>query len=164
MADFFHELFNNEPLITAIIAWGIAALLKLLIEAIKSKQWDWERLLGPGGMPSTHTTPVVAGAASVGLVEGFDSSWFAIATILTFVVAYDAAGIRRHSGEQAKAITKLVEDLTKIGSYKDQSMADVWKRWDINELETLIAVGIVLGICTALIIHLKFAHIFPIIS
>ena len=75
MADFFLKVLKNEPLMTALIAWAVAALLKVLIEAIRSRKFDWERLLGPGGMPSTHTTPIVACATSIGLVADFNSSF-----------------------------------------------------------------------------------------
>jgi len=167
MADFFMQLLKNEPLVTALIAWGVAALLKVLIEAVKSRQIDWERLLGPGGMPSTHTTPVIACATSIGLIAGFGSTLFALAAVLCFVVAYDAAGIRRHAGDQAKAINSLIQDLTKVKPYKGQDLPDFFKRWNIEELETLlghnpleVAVGIILGIFTALLIHMKFGYLF----
>jgi len=167
MADFFSSLFHNEPLIAAGISWVVAAFLKFLIVGIASRRFDWERLLGTGGMPSTHTTPVVACATSVGLVAGFDSPLFAIGVVLSVVVAYDAAGVRRHTGEQARAINNLIEDLTRVGPYKGQSMADFFKRWNIRELQTLVGhnpievfVGVILGILTALVVHYKFGHLF----
>jgi len=167
MTNFFLTLLSNEPLVTGIIAWGVAALLKVTIEAIKSRQWDWERVLGPGGMPSTHTTPIVACATSIGFVAGFETPIFALATVLCFVVAYDAAGIRRHAGDQAKAITNLINDLTKVKPYKGQNAPDFFKRWNLEELETLlghnpleVAVGIFLGIITSVVIHYKFGYLF----
>ncbi len=167
MRDFFIALINNQPLVSAFISWGVAALFKVLIEAVRSRRLDWERLLGPGGMPSTHTTPVVACATSIGLVVGFESPVFAIAVVITFVVAYDAAGIRRHAGEQARAINNLIQDLTKVGPYKDQNISDFFKRWNVGELETLLGhnpievfVGLLLGIVTACIIHYQFGYLF----
>jgi len=167
MTDFFSALFHNQPLVSAVIGWGLAALIKFLLVAITSRRYDWERLLGPGGMPSTHTTPVVACTTSIGLVAGFNSPVFALAGVITFVVAYDAAGIRRHAGEQARAITNLIRDLTKLGPYKDQTIADFFKRWNVKELETLLGhnpievfMGVILGIACALIIHYGFGHLF----
>jgi acid phosphatase family membrane protein YuiD len=152
---------------TAIIAWGLASFAKLVIMAIISHRIDWERLLGTGGMPSTHTTPVVACATSIGLVLGFDSPLFALATVFSVVVAYDATGIRRHAGEQAKAINSLVSDLFGGFINKDQKPADFFKRWNLPEMKTLlghnpaeVAVGILLGMLTAIIIHFEFGHLF----
>lgn len=167
MTDFFMALFRNECFVTAVLAWVVAAFAKVLIEAVKSKQWDWERLLGPGGMPSTHTTPVIAVSASIGLVTGFDTPLFAISSVFCFIVAYDAAGIRRHSGEQAKAINNLIEDMSKVKPYKGQDTKDFLKRWNLEELETLlghnpfeVAVGVALGIATTLVMHFQFGHLF----
>jgi acid phosphatase family membrane protein YuiD len=160
-------ILRNEPLIAAAVGWAIAAFLKLLIIAVTSRRFDWERFLGAGGMPSTHTTPVVACTTGIGLVAGFDSSIFALALVITVVVAYDAAGIRRHAGEQARAITSLINDLTGVAPFKGQSLADFFKRWKLAELQTLLGhnpleviVGVVLGILTALLVHFRFGHLF----
>jgi acid phosphatase family membrane protein YuiD len=169
MAEFFQGAFwRNEPLITAGIGWLIAAFLKLIIVAVTSRRFDWERLLGTGGMPSTHTTPVVACTTSIGLVAGFDTSVFALATVITFIVAYDATGIRRHAGEQARAINSLINDLAKVGPYKGQNIADFFKRWNLTQLQTLlghnpfeVVVGVLLGIMTALLVHFNYGHLFP---
>lgn len=165
--NFFIELFRNEPLMTAAIAWGLAALLKFLIVIILTGKVDWERLLGTGGMPSTHTTPVVACTMSLGLVEGFDSGLFGLGVVLSFIVAYDAAGIRRHAGEQAKAINSLIHDVFTGELFKGQKPADFFKRWKLEELETLlghnpadVAVGIAVGIIVALLVHFNFGHLF----
>jgi acid phosphatase family membrane protein YuiD len=168
MIDFITALFRNEPLVTAGISWCLAALLKFLLVAITSRKLDWERLLGTGGMPSTHTTPVIACTASIGLVVGFDSPLFAVAVAFSIVVAYDAAGVRRHTGQQAKAINNLITDLTKHGPYKGQELADFFKRWNLKELQTLVGhnpievfVGVILGILTALVVHIEYGHLFP---
>jgi acid phosphatase family membrane protein YuiD len=168
MAEFFQtSIWRNEPLITAGIGWLLAAFLKFLIVAITSRRFDWERLLGTGGMPSTHTTPVVACTTSIGLVAGFDTAVFALATVITIIVSYDATGIRRHAGEQARAINSLINDLTKVGPYKGQNIADFFKRWNLTELQTLLGhnpfevfIGVLLGIMTALVVHFNYGHLF----
>lgn len=164
---FIHQMLMNEPLVTAVAAWFIAACLKFIIEIISARRIDWERLLGTGGMPSTHTTPVVACATSIGLVLGFDSAVFAVAAVLAVVVSYDAAGIRRHAGEQAKAINSLIHDLFSGEFVKGQKPADFFKRWNLAEMKTLlghnpeeVVVGIALGITVALVVHYRFGHMF----
>lgn len=167
MADLFSQFINNEPMMTALIAWALAALLKFLIVAIQTGKLDWERILGPGGMPSTHTTPVIACATSIGLVAGFHTPVFAFAAILCFVVSYDAAGIRRQAGAQAQAINNLIKDLTKLETFKGQNLESFFKRWNVAELKTLLGhnpievwVGILLGILSAVVVHNNFGHMF----
>jgi uncharacterized protein len=161
------QLFQNEPLVAAAVGWFMAALLKFLIVLFSAKRIDWERFLGTGGMPSTHTTPVVACTTSIGLVLGFNSAVFAIAAVLSVVVSYDAAGIRRHAGEQAKAINSLIADLIKGGIFKGERQADFFKRWNLAEMKTLlghnpaeVAVGVALGIMAALAVHYQIGHLF----
>jgi len=167
MGKAFHEFVHNEPLMTAGIAWVVAASLKFITELIRTRRIDWERLVGTGGMPSTHTTPVVACALSLGLVAGFDSPVFAIALILAIVVAYDASGIRRHAGEQAKAINSLIQDLFGGMFHKEYKPADFFKRWDLKEMQTLLGhepievfAGVVVGIITALVVHFRYGYLF----
>lgn len=165
--NFFYEFFHNEILMTAVISWLIAAFLKVIILLIISGRFDWERLLGTGGMPSTHTTPVTACATSAGLVTGFDSPIFAVALILAVVVAYDAAGIRRHAGSQARAINNLITELTDGGLFKSKNPADFFTKWNMKELQTLLGhnplevfVGVIIGIMVAVIVHSRFSYIF----
>jgi len=124
-------------------------------------------MLGTGGMPSTHTTPVVACATSIGLVAGFNTPVFALAVVIAVIVSYDATGIRRHAGEQARAINSLINDLARVGPYKGQNIADFFKRWNLAELQTLLGhnpfevfVGVLLGILTALIVHFRYGELF----
>lgn len=167
--NLFRELFVNEPLISALVGWALAAFLKFLIVVVTLRRVDWERLLGTGGMPSTHTTPVVACTTSIGLVMGFNSPIFALAVVLSIIVSYDAAGIRRHAGEQARAINSLISDIFEGGMFKGQKSSDFLNRWKLAELKTLlghnpaeVVVGVALGIMTALMMHFQFGHLFPI--
>jgi hypothetical protein len=167
--SFIRELLGNEPLVSAVVAWGLAAFLKFLIVVVTLRRVDYERLLGTGGMPSTHTTPVWACTTSIGLVLGFNSPVLALAVVLSMVISYDAAGIRRHAGEQARAINSLISDIFEGGMFKGQKAADFLGRWKLAELKTLlghnpaeVVVGVALGIMTALAIHFEFGHLFPI--
>lgn len=94
-------------------AWVIAQLTKTVIVAVKEKRVNFHRLVGTGGMPSSHTTFVTALATGVGLTEGFDTSIFALAAAFALVVMYDAAGVRRAAGKQAKVLNRIVNDIYK---------------------------------------------------
>ncbi|KAH0467034.1 hypothetical protein IEQ34_004272 [Dendrobium chrysotoxum] len=83
----------------------------LLKKRFKEKRWDSRRLLGSGGMPSSHSATVVALATAIGLQEGTAGSSFALAIVLASVVMYDASGIRLHAGRQAELLNQIVCEL-----------------------------------------------------
>jgi len=108
------ELFFFNPiLLAAIIAWLIAQTLKVLIEFILLKRWNWALVFQAGGMPSSHSAMVSASALSTGLLFGFDQAIFALAAILAMIVIYDATGVRRESGKQAVLINSIIEEISK---------------------------------------------------
>lgn len=104
------EIINNQALITAVIAWFIAQLIKVILTLVTSKKMDFSRFVGSGGMPSSHSSFITALTVSVGFCEGFESSLFAICACLALVVMYDAAGVRRSAGEQAKILNKIIAE------------------------------------------------------
>ena len=97
----------NVILLIALISWGTAQILKTLIHFIKTKNFKAERLTGAGGMPSAHSATVCATAITTCRVCGICSPEFALAMILAMVVMYDAMGVRRSAGLQAKEINRL---------------------------------------------------------
>ena len=60
-------------------------------------------------MPSSHSAVVAGIATLIGKYEGVDSPIFALSFIVAFVVMYDACGVRRAAGKQAKLLNKLIE-------------------------------------------------------
>ncbi len=106
-------LLYNPVLLSALSAWAIAQTLKVLMELIILKKWNWALLFSAGGMPSSHSAMVSATALSSGLILGFDSAVFAISTVLAMIVIYDATGVRREAGRQAVLINNMIEELSK---------------------------------------------------
>ncbi len=106
-------LLFNPILLAALTAWFIAQILKVLIEFILLKRWNWALLFQAGGMPSSHSAMVSAMALSIGLYMGFDLPVFAVASILAMIVIYDATGIRREAGRQAVLINTIIEEIAK---------------------------------------------------
>ncbi|MBO5930062.1 MAG: divergent PAP2 family protein [Clostridia bacterium] len=104
------DFFGNEILITAVVAWFVAQVIKFFTVLIEEKRINFERLVGSGGMPSSHASFVTALTTSVGLNVGFSSPLFAVCFVFSFVVMYDASGVRRAAGKQAELLNKLVEN------------------------------------------------------
>ena len=103
-------LLNNYCLIIAATAWLVAGVLKVIIEFIVHRTISLMRILGAGGMPSSHTATVVALTIALGFRNGIDSSIFALAVIFTIIVIHDAVGVRQETGKQAKVLNQMIFD------------------------------------------------------
>ena len=103
------EIVTNKCVYVPILLWFVVQVFKFLTELIINKRLNIKRLVGAGGMPSSHSTIVCALAVLIGREYGFDSGNFGIALIMAFVVMYDAAGVRRAAGKQARILNKILE-------------------------------------------------------
>ena len=115
MANFFYELFSNEIVMCTVSAWVTAQLLKTLIYTITYKEFNKERLLGDGGMPSSHSATVMSLVTIVGFTYGVSGYEFAMAGILALITMHDAMGVRRETGKQAVVIKNLAELFEEMG-------------------------------------------------
>lgn len=104
--NFFEEY---KYIIVPIAIWFGIQLFKLIYDLVTTKQFNFRRIMGAGGMPSSHSAVVTSLATLIGKYEGFETSLFAIALIFACVVMYDAAGVRRAAGKQAKLLNKIVQ-------------------------------------------------------
>ena len=96
-------MLGNQLLMSAVTGWVVAQFLKTLIDFALNKNFNAERLVGSGGMPSSHSATVcgLTTAACSNTVPGPLS--FAVSFVLSMIVMYDAIGVRRETGKQAKA-------------------------------------------------------------
>ncbi len=98
-------------LVIPLVSWTIAQVMKVTLESIKVRRINLRGLAETGGMPSSHSAIVAGLTTAVGRFDGLNSAAFAVALIFTFVVMYDATGVRRAAGRQAAVLNRLVEDL-----------------------------------------------------
>ena len=103
------SIWRNQCLWIPIITWFIVQSIKIIVELLKDKKINIRRLWGSGGMPSSHSAFVCSLATSIGLTEGFDSGAFAVAISFACVVMYDASGVRRAAGKQARILNQIIE-------------------------------------------------------
>lgn len=143
---FFYDLMKNKVLICAIVGWMAAQFLKVVYILIREKRFDIKRFVGTGGMPSSHSAFVSSMATAVGFVDGFSSAEFAMAFVVAFVVMYDASGIRKAAGEQAKVINDLQEMIFEN--------APVYLKELLGHTRLEVVIGCVLGIAVSLIMFM----------
>jgi hypothetical protein len=101
---------GNHVVNVSVITFFVAQILKVLVDLIVYRKMDFTRLLGSGGMPSSHSATVCAMSASVWKSYGLDSGLFAIAAVMAVVVMFDASNVRRATGEQAKILNYIMEN------------------------------------------------------
>ena len=106
--DLLRIIINNSIISAAVIAWFTAQLLKMLFALVLTGRFSLERLIGSGGMPSSHSAFVCAAVVVMGRTVGVASPLFGLTFCFAAVVIYDAMGVRRAAGEQAKVLNRMI--------------------------------------------------------
>lgn len=140
-------LLRNHALMAALLAWLIAQILKVVLVFWGEKRLDLSRMVGSGGMPSSHSALIVAMATSVGKHEGLSSTAFAIAAAVALVVMYDAANVRREAGRQAELLNRIVLDL-----YRDNHLDQEKLKELLGHTPIEVAAGALLGLAVGLLV------------
>ena len=149
---FFTDLLNNTVLIAAVLGWSIAQILKTLIHLYLNRRFVAERLVGSGGMPSSHSATVCSLATASCIRHGGGSFEFAISLILALIVMYDAMGVRRETGIQAKILNDMLKVFEDMGR-EELSTYDKLKEF-VGHTPLQVLVGAILGIMIALLVCL----------
>jgi uncharacterized protein len=138
------EIFANRILIAGLIGWSVAQIVKVPLDYLANRRWDWALLLRAGGMPSSHSALVAGVAHSTGLFMGFDSPIFALAFVIAMIVIYDATGIRRQAGKHAEIINAMIRDLTHGHPLREEQLREVLGHTPLEAIG-----GTILGLITA---------------
>lgn len=147
------SFLDNTILICAIAGWLSAQIIKTILYAVTSKTFRGERLFGAGGMPSSHSATVCALSTAALIEYGVGSFPFAICVVVAFITMYDAMGVRRETGNQAKVINDMMETFKRMS---DESLSDDEKLKElIGHTPLQVLVGAALGIVIALLICLS---------
>jgi acid phosphatase family membrane protein YuiD len=134
-------------LLAPIVAWSICQVAKVTLVSIRQRRLNLRALADTGGMPSSHSAIVMGLTAAIGKYSGVSSAPFAIALIFSFVVMYDAAGLRRAAGRQAEVLNRLVEDLVHMRGVQEQRLREL-----LGHTPVEVLVGAVIGIAVGLLL------------
>lgn len=133
-------------LLPPLLAWTIAQVTKVVLTSIKQRKLNLRVLAEMGGMPSSHAALVMALTAAVGRIDGLSSVAFAIALIFSFVVMYDAQGVRRAAGRQAAVLNRLIEDMFAMRGIQETRLREL-----LGHTPFEVLVGAALGVVVGLI-------------
>ena len=141
------KAITNKYLYLPFLVWFCIQTFKVIYDLVTTKKFNFKRIIGAGGMPSSHSAVVTCLATLIGKSEGVDSIMFAMATIFAMVVMYDAAGVRRAAGKQARLLNKIVETPGLTNLQVQERLVEV-----LGHTPLQVIVGAIIGIVVGLIV------------
>ena len=148
MNNFSNLIFSNNVFWTVAAAWLTASLLKVVFYSVQKKEINFRRLIGNGGMPSTHSASVVSLASAVGFTEGWSSTALAISLVLAIIVMIDASGVRLAASKHAKALNEITEEVFKDGQFHYEKFNEL-----LGHTPTQVFVGGLIGAFVSLVFY-----------
>lgn len=150
---FWQEISSNQVLVSAVVGWVTAQVLKTIIDFALNKSFSAERLVGSGGMPSSHSATVCALVVSSSLCYGVGSFEFSVSFVLASIVMYDAIGVRQETGKQAKLLNIIMEqNILKLDNHEFQKRLKEF----VGHTPLQVFAGAVLGISLAYMVNLFY--------
>ncbi|MBI4313208.1 MAG: divergent PAP2 family protein [Candidatus Omnitrophica bacterium] len=145
MKHLIQQLLNNRVLCATLLGWLVAQSLKVLLGVVREKRFNFRWFVGTGGMPSAHSAGVSSLATAIGMTQGFSSPLFAVSLIFALVTMFDAQGVRRAAGQQAKILNAIVEDI-----YWKRPIAETRLKGLLGHTPVEVFVGAAIGILLAI--------------
>ena len=139
--DQLQQVLNNHMIVSPAIAWVAAQVLKTMVDGLRHRRFNPHMLVGPGGMPSAHSSLVCALATSTALSQGLDSASFAIAAVLAGIVMYDAAGVRQAVDRQSEILTHILTHVPRTADDFDRFLEGL-----VGHTRVQVVAGALLGI------------------
>jgi len=144
-----NSLWANVTLWSAVFGWTVAQFIKFTSSYIRERRIDFSYFVSTGGMPSAHSALVSALATSAGIASGVGSPLFAVTAIFAMIVMFDAQGVRRAAGHQARVLNQIVDEVMKEHHLpKREKLAEL-----LGHTRHEVFAGMMLGIVTAFITH-----------
>lgn len=144
------NILNNECIWIPVIIWFVVQCLKVIGDLITNKKLNIKRFVGAGGMPSSHSALVTSLATIIACKHGFESTEFALSVMFACVVMYDAAGVRRAAGKQAKVLNQIIENWGKKEINIQEKLTELLGHTPMQVFVGAL-IGIVLSYCLWLI-------------
>ena len=150
--DNVKAFFSNYLLMSAVVAWLLAQIIKIFAGVYHDRHVNLVILLfSTGGMPSSHSASVLGLTTAAALKEGFGSTAFAISAVLSIIVIIDAMGVRYETGKQSKMLNKIVKEI-----FTDSENAETHFKEFIGHTPLQVFVGAILGVVVGVVMFFAF--------
>ena len=137
----FTGFIQNKYIYIPFFLWFGIQLFKVISDLIITKKFNFKRIMGAGGMPSSHSAVVAGLTSMIGKNIGEDTPMFALSLIFAFIVMYDACGVRRAAGRQAAILNKIVQTPGLTGVQVSEKLVEV-----LGHTPVQVFVGALIGI------------------
>ena len=144
--NYLLDILNNKFIYIPILVWFFIQSFKVIWDLVATKKFNFKRILGAGGMPSSHSAVVTSLTVLIGKSEVLASPIFALSFIFAMVVMYDAAGVRRAAGKQAHLLNKIIETPGLTNVEVQERLVEV-----LGHTPLQVIVGATIGIIVGLI-------------
>ena len=141
----FLQFIQNKYIYVPFLLWFGIQTFKVIYDLVTTKKFNFKRIMGAGGMPSSHSAVVVGLSTLIGKYEGVNSAIFALSFIVAFVVMYDAAGVRRAAGKQARLLNKIIDTPGLTGVEVSERLVEVLGHTPV-EVFVGALIGFIVGI------------------
>ncbi len=141
------DLIQNKYIYVPIMLWFLIQLFKVIYDLVTTRKFNFKRIMGAGGMPSSHSAVVVSIATLIGKYEGLGSPMFALAFAFAFIVMYDACGVRRAAGKQAAVLNKIINTPHLSGVEISGKLVEL-----LGHTPTQVLVGALIGLVAGIIL------------
>lgn len=142
----FLGFIQNKYIYIPFFLWLSIQSFKVIYDLVTTKRFNFKRIIGAGGMPSSHSAIVTSLATLVGRYEGVNTPIFAISLIMAAVVMYDACGVRRAAGKQAEVLNKIIETPGLTGMQVREKLVEA-----LGHTPKQVFVGALIGLIVGLV-------------
>lgn len=137
---------NNRFIWIPFFTWLVIQTFKVIWDLVTTKKFNFKRIMGAGGMPSSHSAVVMTITTLIGKYEGVETSLFALSIVFAMVVMYDAAGVRRAAGKQAHLLNKIIETPGLTNVQVQEKLVEV-----LGHTPLQVIIGATIGVVVGLI-------------
>ena len=145
---YFGMLTRNPVIDCALLAWFLAQFIKVVLDLMLLRKFDVKRFVSSGGMPSSHSSMVVACTVAIGKLYGMAQPVFALAVVFSAVVMYDACNVRRSAGDTARLVNQLLAHVERLTA--EDFAEDLKEVMGHTPLQVLM--GALLGVAVGLLV------------
>ena len=142
----FTGFIQNKYIYVPFLLWFLIQTYKVIHDLVKTKKFNFKRIIGAGGMPSSHSAIVTSLATLIGKYQGVDTPIFAVALVMACVVMYDACGVRRAAGKQAALLNKIIETPGLTGGQVYEKLVEA-----LGHTPVQVFMGALIGVVVGLI-------------
>jgi len=128
--NIFRVITSNYIINVGFVAWFSAQVLKVLFTLLMTRKIVLERLVGAGGMPSSHSSLVVSVSIAMAKKLGYADPLFGLSFVFAAIVVYDAMGVRRAAGEHAKVLNKMIFEFPVFKQKKSDDKGEALEHWE----------------------------------